>query len=186
MKPKTRFQYKVVAANERLQPIKDKAIEWAFRHTVKHFAFRTPKGLTTCLDCGHKWYEMNGKKCCCPKCGTELEIHNTLRRKAMDKSYCSVLDTKDGMQIQRVFLLTAQYSKGGKPEIHIQEILRYWLTETGQSAVTAQARNWGPYKNTFVSYTAIELRNDSYYTNILQIVRFIRNIGLSRNCTATG
>ena len=115
MKPKTRFQYKVAAANERLQSIKDKAVEWAFHHTLNHYAFRSPKGLTTCLDCGHKWHEKGDKKCICPKCGAKLEINDTLCRKAVDKSYCSVLETQDGMQIQRVFLLTAVYRKGGKP-----------------------------------------------------------------------
>lgn len=137
MKPKTRFQYKVAAANERLQPIKDKAVEWAFHHTLSHYAFRSPKGQTTCLDCGHKWNETGDKKCRCPKCGAELEINDTLCRKAVDKSYCAVLETQDGMQIQRVFLLTAIYRKGGKPELHIRETLRYWLDENGQSAVTA-------------------------------------------------
>lgn len=161
MKPRTRFQHKVAAANERLRPIKDKAVEWAFRHTLNHYAFRSPKGLTTCLDCGHKWHETGDKKCLCPKCGTELEINDTLCRKAVDKSYCSVLETQDGMQIQRVFLLTAIYRKGGKPEIHIRETLRYWLDENGQSAVTALRRTLGFYRDSFALYSDIELRNDS-------------------------
>lgn len=161
MKPRTRFQHKVAAANERLLPIKDKAVEWAFRHTLNHYAFRSPKGLTTCLDCGHKWHETNDRQCLCPKCGTELEINDTLCRKAVDKSYCSVLETQDGMQIQRVFLLTAIYRKGGKPEIHIRETLRYWLDENGQSAVTALRRTLGFYRDSFALYSDIELRNDS-------------------------
>ena len=161
MKPKTRFQYKVAAANERLQPIKDKAVEWAFHHTLNHYAFRSPKGLTTCLDCGHKWHEKGDKKCICPKCSAKLEINDTLCRKAVDKSYCSVLETQDGMQIQRVFLLTAVYRKGGKPEIHIRETLRYWLDENGQSAVTALRRTLGFYRDSFSLCSDIELRNDS-------------------------
>lgn len=161
MKPRTRFQHKVAAANELLQPIKDKAVEWAFRHTLNHYAFRSPKGLTTCLDCGHKWHETGDRKCLCPKCGAELEINDTLCRKAVDKSYCSVLETQDGMQIQRVFLLTAIYRKGGKPEIHIRETLRYWLDENGQSAVTSLRRTLGFYRDSFALFSDIELRNDS-------------------------
>lgn len=160
MKPKTKFQYKVVAANERLQPIQDKAVKWAFRHTLKHYAFRTPKGLTTCLDCGHKWYSRNEKKCHCPKCRAELELHDTLCRKAMDKQYCSVLDTQDGMQVQRVFLLTAQYRKGKKPYYWIRETVRYWLDENGKSEVTGLRRTMGWYLDCF-AWSDIELRNDN-------------------------
>ena len=52
-----KFQHQVVAANGRLLPITEKQAEWAFRHTVGHYAFRTPSGQTTCLDCGHRWNE---------------------------------------------------------------------------------------------------------------------------------
>ncbi len=57
MKARTKFQHKVVAANRRLLPITEKQTEWAFRHTVGHYAFRTPSGQTTCLDCGYRWNE---------------------------------------------------------------------------------------------------------------------------------
>ena len=166
MKPKTRFQYKVAAANERLQPIKDKAVAWAFHHTLKHYAFRSPKGLTTCLDCGHQWYEKGDKKCRCPKCRAELELHDTLCRKAMDRQYCSVLEVQDGMQVQRVFLLTAQYRKGKRPDYWIRETVRYWLDETGKSAVTGLRRTLGRYQDCF-AWSDIELRNDS---NVYQYI----------------
>lgn len=166
MKPKTRFQHKVAAANERLQPIKDKAIEWAFRHTVRHFAFRSPKGLTTCLDCGHKWYEKDGKKCRCPKCGAALEMHNTLCRKVTEKAYCSVLETQEEFQIQRVFLLTVKYQKNRKPDYWIRETVRYWLDDNGKSAVTALRRTLGYYQDCF-AWSDIELRNDN---NVFQYI----------------
>ena len=44
MKARTKFQHQVVAANGRLLPITEKQAEWAFRHTVGHYAFRTPSG----------------------------------------------------------------------------------------------------------------------------------------------
>lgn len=160
MKPRTRFQHKVAAANERLQPIKDKAVEWAFRHTLNHYAFRSPKGLTTCLDCGHKWHETGDKKCLCPKCGAELEISDTLRRKAMEKTYCSVLEIQDGMQILRTFHLTAKYHKSKAAEICIREIVRHWLDENGKSAVTGLCRTVGYYLDCFAR-SEIELRQDS-------------------------
>ena len=160
MKPRTRFEHKVAAANGRLEPIKDKVIEWAFRHTLYHYAYRLPKGLTTCLDCGHQWHEQGKKKCSCPNCRAELEIKDTLCRKAVEKSYCSVLDIQDGMQVLRTFLLTAEYRKSRKAKIYFREVVRHWIDGNGKSAVTGLCRTMGPYLDSF-AWSDIELRNDS-------------------------
>ena len=81
MKARTKFQHQVVAANGRLLPITEKQAEWAFRHTVGHYAFRTPSGQTTCLDCGHRWNETKAKRCHCPNCHAKLTLKDTLCRK---------------------------------------------------------------------------------------------------------
>ena len=63
MKPKTKLESKVVAANGQLQPIGQEPVDWAFKHCVEHMAFRTPSGMTTCMDCGHQWRnDTNNKK----------------------------------------------------------------------------------------------------------------------------
>ena len=189
MKPRTVFQHKVVAANERLRPIPDKVITWAFRHTLKHYAFRTPKGMTTCLDCGHKWHSRGEGKCRCPKCRAELEIKDTLRRKTAAGAYASFLDTQDGFQVQRVFLLTAQYRKGKKPVCQVREIMRYWLDENGKSEITGLRRTMGRYLDTFTGID-IELRHDnSIYQDIadcdvypvLKVIPQLRRNGLGND-----
>ena len=86
MKPKTKLEYKVVAANGQLQPIGQEPVDWAFKHCVEHMAFRTPSGMTTCMDCGHQWRnDTNNKHCRCPHCHTTLEIKDTLRRNYKEK-----------------------------------------------------------------------------------------------------
>ena len=110
-------------------PLTEKQQLWAFRHCLSHYAFRTKSGMTTCMDCGHQWNETKTKNCHCPRCGTRLEICDTLQRKYRDKSYYSILTTQDGLQVQRVFLLTADYRKGKKAEYYSMEIVRYWLDE---------------------------------------------------------
>ena len=55
MRPKTRFQYEVVAANEKLLQLTEAPIEWAYQKTINHYAYRTASGKTTCMDCGHQW-----------------------------------------------------------------------------------------------------------------------------------
>ncbi|KAB4400392.1 PcfJ-like protein, partial [Bacteroides thetaiotaomicron] len=114
MKARTKFQHKVVAANRRLLPITEKQTEWAFRHTVGHYAFRTPSGQTTCLDCGYRWNETKTKHCHCPNCHAKLTLKDTLCRKTDEKSYFSVITTQDGFQVQRIFRMTVYYHKSRK------------------------------------------------------------------------
>ena len=161
MRAKTRLQHKVVTANERLLPLTEKQELWAFRHCLNHYAFRTKSGMTTCMDCGHQWSETREKTCRCPRCDTKLEIRNTLQRKYKDKSYYSILTTQDGLQVQRVFLLTAHYRKGKKADFYSMEVVRYWIDDNGKTEVTALRRTLGYYIDSFVFDNHIELRNDN-------------------------
>ena len=142
MRAKTRLQHKVITANGRLLPLTEKQQLWAFRHCLSHYAFRTKSGMTTCMDCGHQWNETKTKNCHCPRCGTRLEICDTLQRKYRDKSYYSILTTQDGLQVQRVFLLTADYRKGKKAEYYSMEIARYWVDDNGKTEITALKRGY--------------------------------------------
>ena len=161
MRAKTRLQHKVVTANEQLLPLTEKQELWAFRHCLNHYAFRTKSGMTTCMDCGHQWSETREKTCRCPHCDTKLEIRNTLQRKYKDKSYYSILTTQDGLQVQRVFLLTAHYRKGKKADFYSMEVVRYWIDDNGKTEVTALRRTLGYYIDSFVFDNHIELRHDN-------------------------
>ena len=161
MRAKTRLQHKVASANERLLPPTAKQEKWAFRHCLDHYAYRTKSGQTTCMDCGHQWNETKEKTCRCPHCGTKLKIENTLRRKYRDKVYFATLTTQDGLQVQRVFLLTAYFRKGKSAEYHSMEVLRYWLNDNGKTEITALKRTLGYYMDTFVMNGCLELRNDN-------------------------
>ena len=145
MKARTKFQHQVVAANGRLLPITEKQAEWAFRHTVGHYAFRTPSGQTTCLDCGHRWNETKAKRCHCPNCHAKLTLKDTLCRKTDEKSYFSVITTQDGFQVQRIFRMNVCYRKGKNAWTDVCEVARYWLDENGKTALTALQRTMGCY-----------------------------------------
>lgn len=162
MKARTRLQHKVVAANERLLPLSEKQKSWAFHRCISHYAFRTKSGATTCMDCGHQWNENSGNKCRCPHCGAKLEIKDTLRRTYRDKSYFSTLTTQDGLQVQRVFLLTAKFHKGRKADCYSMEIVRYWIDDNGKTEVTALKRTIGHYLDSFIMDGCLELRRDNY------------------------
>lgn len=160
MKAKTRLQHKIVAANERLLPLTEKQEAWAFRHCISHYAFRTKSGATTCMDCGHRWNEDREKECRCPHCGTKLEIKDTLQRTYRDRAYFSTLTTQNGFQVQRVFLLTANFHKGRKADCCSMEIVRYWVNDNGKTEVTALRRTLGYYMDSFVMDGCLELRRD--------------------------
>lgn len=162
MKARTRLQHKVVAANERLLPLTGKQETWAFRHCVSHYAFRTKSGATTCMDCGHKWYNEGKQECRCPHCGARLEIEDTNRRTYRGKAYFSTITTQDGFQVQRVFLMTAHFHKGRKANCDYMEVARYWIDDNGKTEVTALKRTLGLYMDSFVMDGRLELRRDNH------------------------
>ncbi len=162
MRAKTRLQHKVVTANGRLLPQTKKQELWAFRQCISHYAYRTKNGGTTCMDCGYQWNESNKKVCRCPHCGARLEILDTKCRTFKDKAYYSTLATQDGLQVQRVFLMNANFRKGKKAEYYSMEIARYWVDDNGKTEITALKRTLGHYADTFVLDGCLELRRDNY------------------------
>lgn len=162
MRAKTRLQHKVVTANGRLLPQTKKQELWAFRQCISHYAYRTKNGGTTCMDCGYQWDENNKKVCRCPHCGARLEIQDTKCRTFKDKAYYSTLATQDGLQVQRVFLMNANFRKGKKAEYYSMEIARYWVDDNGKTEITALKRTLGHYADTFVLDGCLDLRRDNY------------------------
>ncbi|MBD5584613.1 MAG: hypothetical protein HDQ88_05980 [Clostridia bacterium] len=168
MKAKTKFEKQVAASNERLTAISVKAIEWGVRNLIKHPAFRVPSGATTCGDCGHKFrHEGKGMYVVCPHCGHRLEIKDTLKRTLKEITYFAVLDTIDGLQVERVFLLSAYFKKGKPMDISNNEVCRLWLNAKGQTALTSKARTIGYYRDCFNWCSDIELRNMSDVHHII-------------------
>ena len=82
MKPRNRFEKAVLAESKYLRPITKTQSKWAFRECIGHFAYRLPKGRTTCMDCGHSWLmEKPAQTCTCPHCGARLQVEETYGRK---------------------------------------------------------------------------------------------------------
>ena len=168
MKARTKFDKMVAASNERLTAISPKAIDWAVKHLIKHPAFRVQSGVTTCGDCGHKFrHEGKGMYVVCPHCGSRLEIKDTLKRTHKEGTYFAVLDTIDGLQVERVFLLSAYFKKGQQMDFCANEVCRLWLNVNGQTALTSKARTIGYYRDCFNWGSNIELRGMSDVHHII-------------------
>lgn len=168
MKAKSKFDRQVAASNERLTAISPKAIDWAYRHLVEHWAFRTSSGNTTCGECGHKFHHKGkGSFVKCPECGRQLKIKDTLKRKIEESTYFSTLEAIDGLQVQRVSLLSVTYKKGEPKKVAFVEIFRLWLNAKGQTALTSKNRTLGHYLDSFNWASPIELKSGISETHFI-------------------
>lgn len=162
MKPRNRFEKTVLAQSEKLCPIIREEEEWAFRNCIDHYAFRLPKGRTTCMDCGHSWImEQDVKTCICPECNAELNVINTRKLKCRQKQYFTDLTTSGEYQVLRMFLLVVIMEKGSKAKYQIFEIGHYWWDSQGKKAIVAIQRIPGYYIDTFKFSSPLAIRADN-------------------------
>ena len=127
MKPRNKFEQAFLAQSKYLRPITKAQTQWAFRECIEHYAYRLPKGTTTCMDCGHSWQMIEPTEhCTCPQCGADLEVITTRARKLKRRQYFTVLTTSGGYQVLRMFLLIVGMEKGYQASSSVMEIGQYW------------------------------------------------------------
>ena len=162
MKPRNKFEKAVLEQSKHLRPITTTQSKWAFRECIDHFAYRLPKGRTTCMDCGHSWVmNKHRETCTCPHCRAKLQVKETYERKLQQKQYFTILTTCGEFQVLRMFLLVVGMEKGYKAQTSIIEIGQYWWNMQGRKAVVAIQRVLGHYVDTFSYYSPMAIRNDN-------------------------
>ena len=162
MKPRNKFEKAVLEQSKHLRPVIKTQGTWAFRECIDHFAYRLPKGRTTCMDCGHSWVmNKHRETCTCPHCRAKLQVKETYERKLQQKQYFTLLTTCGEFQVLRMFLLIVGMEKGYKAQTSIIEIGQYWWNMQGRKAVVAIQRVLGNYVDTFSYYSPMAIRNDN-------------------------
>ena len=162
MKPRTKFEKAVIAQSGHLRPLATAPRRWAFRNAIDHYAYRLPKGRTTCMDCGHSWLmTRHTDKCTCPNCKAQLEVKETLERKCQQKSYLNVIATCGEYQILRMFLMEVNMRKGFKASSAFREIGQYWIAPDGKTALVAIPRIMGWHLDCFAFGYPMEIRKDN-------------------------
>ena len=162
MKPRNRFEKAVLAESKRLRPITKTQSKWAFHECIGHFAYRLPKGRTTCMDCGHSWImEKPAQTCTCPHCGARLKVRETFERKLKQKQYFTICTICGEYQVLRMFLIVVGMEKGCKAKYETIEIGQYWWNGQGRKVVIAVQRILGHYVDTFSFYSPMAVRNDN-------------------------
>ena len=162
MKPRNKFERAILAQSKHLRPITKAQRQWAFRECIEHYAYRLPKGKTTCMDCGHSWQMIQPTEhCTCPQCGAGLELITTRARKLKQRQYFTVLTTSGGYQVLRMYLLIAGMEKGYQASSSVMEIGQYWWDERGRQSIVAVQRTMGHYIDSFAYYSPMAIRRDN-------------------------
>ena len=162
MKPRNKFEKAVLALSTRLCPITKAQRQWAFRECLDHFAYRLPKGRTTCMDCGHSWtLEQPIDTCTCPQCRASLQVKTTRARKLQQKQYFTLLTTCGEYQVLRMFLLIVGMEKGCEAQSSVIEIGHYWWNARGRQTIVAIQRTLGQYVDSFSYCSPMAIRNDN-------------------------
>ena len=162
MKPRNKFEKDVLTHSYKLRPITKTQMEWAYRECLDHYAYRLPKGRTTCMDCGHCWImDKQTEHCICPGCGARLKVVSTYARKVRQKQYFTVLTTCGEYLVLRMYLLVAEMEKGCRTVPSAFEIGQYWWSEKGRTAVIGKQRIIGRYLDLFSFSSPMAIRQDN-------------------------
>ena len=162
MKPRNKFEQAVIAQSKHLRPITKAQKQWAFRECIDHYAYRLPKGKTTCMDCGHSWQmDIASEHCTCPQCGAGLQVATTRARKLQQRQYFTVLTTSGEYQVLRMYLLIVGMEKGYRAVSSVMGIGQYWWSESGRQTIVAIQRTLGRYIDSFAYYSPMAIRRDN-------------------------
>ena len=187
MKPRNKFEQAVLAQSKYLRPITKTQTQWAFRECIEHFAYRLPKGNTTCMDCGHSWQMIEPtERCTCPQCGAGLEVITTRARKLKQRQYFTVLTTSGGYQVLRMYLLIVGMEKGYQAISSVMEIGQYWWDERGRQSIVAVQRTMGHYIDSFAYYLPMAIRRDSEAYRFVARCPLCPKVKLSDTLTRNG
>lgn len=160
MKARTKKQQEIMALSGQLRPLSTAQKEWAFNHTIDHYAYRLKNGKAVCMPCGHEWTAEEGMTTC-PHCGMKVEVKTTRERVYRTKSYFNVITTKGAYQVVRMFLLIAEFRKGMKAKPAYLEIGQYWIDPKGGKTVVGLCRTMGMYIDSFAFGSPFEIRRDN-------------------------
>ena len=187
MKPRNKFEQAVLAQSKYLRPITKAQTQWAFRECIDHYAYRLPKGNTTCMDCGHSWQIIEPTEhCTCPQCGAGLEVITTRARKLKQRQYFTVLTTSGGYQVLRMYLLIAGMEKGYQATSSVMEIGQYWWDERGRQSIVAVQRTMGHYIDSFAYYSPMAIRRDNEAYRFVARCPLCPKVKLSETLTRNG
>lgn len=168
MKPKNKFQQRIVEASKTLPTLTKEQIQWGYDNAIQYVGRRTDKGITTCTKCGHSWKGMGELAttllgCDCPNCESKLIVKTSRKRVFDDSYYMTVIDAHKGYQVLRTIMLSYITKVGKLPQYTYSEVMQRWIAPDGKYCTLARLRQTmgTMYYDLWLSYTPLELRSES-------------------------
>jgi hypothetical protein len=174
MKPRTKLQVRVKALSDALPKITEEQKLWAFKHCLKHLAYRT-KTKTACLDCGHMWptgdtrlllVSLGETHYDCPNCGTRVAVEDTRKKLRSQRAFMSVIDVANEFQVIRHYEIYGHYKSGTKPRLFCYEVAQLWLRPNQNDVIVAKNRGTG-YCDNFHGDMEIKPNTDLWGNNAI-------------------
>lgn len=179
MKPKNKFQQRVVEASKKLPKLTNEQIEWSKNNVIEHIGRRTDKGKITCTKCGHSWQGVGYlvdtlTDCDCPNCKAKLKVKTTNKRVFRTNYYMTIITACEGYQVVRSIMVKCTARVGKLPEYEHSEVMQRWIAPNGKYCTFAKLRQTmgTMYYDAWIHYTPLELRreNDVYNRIFTDIV----------------
>lgn len=169
MKPKNKFQAKIVQLSGQLPQISTTQQQWAFANCFDHIARATKQGKITCLECAGEWNDktLKATKTVCPYCSTLLTVKQTRAYTFKDIAYFSIIDKCEEFQVLRYFYVEQQNYKGKKAFYYIREVVQRWIAPNGKYATLAMLRPLFGFSDYWLWSSELELRPEKPIYDIL-------------------
>ena len=168
MKPKNKFQQRIVEASKSLPKLTQKQIQWGYANTIEHIGRRTDKGKITCTKCGHSWQGYGEListllGCDCPNCKADLKILTTKKQVFSGSYYMTIITAHKGYQVLRTIMVKCLAKVGKLPEYSHSEVMQRWIAPDGKHCTFARLRQtMGTcYYDSWIFHTPLELRDEN-------------------------
>lgn len=165
MKPKNKFQTRVLALSKKLSPITPAQAKWGYSNCIDHIGRRMKSGIISCLECGHSWTDKTAEThCVCPNCRTKLIINDTRKRVFDDYQYLCIITSCEEFQVLRFIYIDYKAKVGEKARYFHSEVIQLWIAPDGRHATIARLRPMSCFTDTWNFGSPLEIRpNKSFY-----------------------
>ena len=149
MKPRNKYQKRIVELSDRLPKISEKQMQWGYDNCFPSY-YVISRNRMYCLECNHKWLpegpewqnEIVGS-CTCPNCGKKLK---KMRRDGPWYNviaFMTILTVVDGFQVERNVYLNKMMHKKHAPRFFGSEIVRKFFEPSGKTTTIAISVQYG-------------------------------------------
>ncbi len=162
MKPRNKFQKRLLKLSQSLSPLNEYQRQGAIKKIAPHIAKYNSKKEYVCLDCGHSWTGEKKKNVVCPHCSSKLKVDSSRKWNYCVKDYFAIVTKCQGFQVIRMFFMQVNLRRGEKATYWMEEAFQSWITPDGKTTIIGRARHWlSHYCDLWNWYSDMEIRNES-------------------------